>query len=163
MYSNYVARAGGAAQAVSDLKRCYRLKYTPPDPPLPNSAVNLYLARVDSFISPPHITTSEIADVLATCKPGKSCGNDGISYEFLNLVAHTGLAHHLAELFNAILFQVKEIPSSWLSSHLTFIPKIPVPSLPSHLRPYCSLFHPSQTLYQNTSYPSSLVFPSNLS
>ena len=52
MHSNYVARAGGAVQAVADLKRFYRLKYTPPDPPLPDSAVNLYLARVGSFVSP---------------------------------------------------------------------------------------------------------------
>ena len=145
-HSNYVARAGGASQAVLDLKRYYRLKYTPPDPPLPDSAVNLYLSRVGSFVSPPHITVDEISTVLATCKPGKSCGNDGISYEFLNLVAHTGLAHHLAELFNAILFQVKEIPSSWLSSHVTFIPKIPTPSLPSHLRPIVLSSTPSKLL-----------------
>ena len=71
-HSNYVARAGGAAQAVQDLKHFYRIKYTPPDVSMPDSAISLFLSRVGSFSSPPpHITETEIKDVLATCKPGK--------------------------------------------------------------------------------------------
>ena len=143
-HSNYVARAGGADQAVRDLKHFYRLKYTPSELILPDSALNLYLSRVDGFSTPNLITHSEIVDVLATCKPGKSCGDDGISYEFLNLVSHTDLVHHLSSLFNAILFQVTDLPSSWLSSRLTFIPKIPAPSLPSHLRPIVLSSTPSK-------------------
>ena len=143
-HSNYVARAGGAAQAVQQLKHFYRLKYTPPDPPVPDSAMRIFLSRVGSFTSPPHITEKEVVDVLATCKSGKSCGDDGISYELLNLIAHTGLCHHLVSLFNAILFQVADIPPSWLSSRLTFIPKIPTPSLPSHLRPIVLSSTPSK-------------------
>ena len=48
---------------------------------------------------------------------------------------HSQLAPHLADLFNSILFQVLDIPDSWLVSMLTFIPKIKSPSRPKDLRP----------------------------
>ena len=108
--------------------------------------MTLLLQRTPSLHPCPHITESEVSDVLATCKAGKSCGDDGISYELLNVIMHSGLRVHLVDLFNAVLFQVHEIPPSWLLSHLTFLPKIAVPSLPKHLRPIvlsstpCKLF-----------------------
>ena len=48
---------------------------------------------------------------------------------------HSQLGPHLVDLFNSILFQVVDLPPSWLISRLTFLPKIPSPSLPKHLRP----------------------------
>ena len=134
MHSNYIARAGGTSQAVQDLKRFYRDKYTPPDPP-PLPALEVFLSRVDGFTSPELITLDEVTSVLATCKAGKSCGEDGISYELLQTLVLTDLGVHLVDLFNSVLFQTSDIPSSWLVSRLTFIPKIPCPSLPKHLRP----------------------------
>ena len=136
MHSNYVVRAGGTTKAAQDLKNYFRITYTPPDP-LPNevSAVDLYTSRVHSFEKPSYITPSELTSTLALCKAGKSCGEDGISYELLSLISQTDLGPHLCDLFNSILFQTTAIPQQWLVSRLTFIPKIPTPSLPKHLRP----------------------------
>ena len=93
------------------------------------------MQKVDSFPKPPLIAASEILNALGATKAGKSCGEDGISYEFLTVLMHSQLAPHLVDLFNSILFQVTDLPPSWLLSCLTFLPKIPSPSLPKHLRP----------------------------
>ena len=121
--------------------------------------MNLLLRRIPPLNHCPNITESEVSDVLATCKAGKSCGDDGISYELLNVLMHSGLKVHLVDLFNAILFQIHEIPPSWLLSHLTFLPKIDVPSLPKHLRPIvlsstpCKLFTKILLMRLRSSFP----------
>ena len=143
MHSNYIARAGGTSQAVQELKRFYKLKYTPETPPLV-PAIDVFLARVPRFEKPALITLEEVNSVLSTCKAGKSCGEDGISYEFLQTLALTDLGVHLVDLFNSILFQTAEIPSTWLVSRLTFIPKVSCPSLPKHLRPIVLSSTPSK-------------------
>ena len=136
MHNYYVVRAGGVTKATHDLKRYFRLKYTPPDPEsnfVP--PVDLFLSRVGPFAKPSLITLQEVQSALATCKSGKSCGEDGVSYEFLSVLAHTGLGPHLVDFFNSVLFQTSPIPGQWLVSRLTFLPKISTPSIPSHLRP----------------------------
>ena len=97
--------------------------------------MSLFLARVGPFPDMPHITATEISNALTSTKPGKSCGEDGISYELLTHIMHTDLSIHLVDLFNSVLFQVTDIPPSWLTSRLTFIPKIKTPSVPKDLRP----------------------------
>ena len=135
-HNNYIARAGGTEKATQDLKLFYRLKYTPPDPPMQTDfSLSLYHSRVGLFPKPALISEHEIIEALATTKSGKSSGQDGISYEFLTSLMHSQLAPHLADLFNSILFQVTDIPDSWLISKLTFIPKIKTPSRPKDLRP----------------------------
>ena len=165
MHSNYVARAGGSAQAISDLKHFYHLKYTPPDFSVPDCPLHLYFSRAGPLQPSPHITLQEVTDVLATvtCKAGKSCGDDGISYEFLNLLVNTSLSHHLVELFNAILFQVSEVPPTWLTSHLTFIPKITTPSRPKDLRPIVLSSTPSKVFTKILLTRLRPTFPPDLS
>ena len=80
-------------------------------------------------------SAEEIGEVLATCKPGKSCGPDGVSYELLQLVMQTECRVHVVELFNSVLFQTSPIPDNWLHSRLTLLPKVPNPSSPGDLRP----------------------------
>ena len=41
----------------------------------------------------------------------------------------------LLVFLNSVLFQTSAIPYQWLISRLTFLPKIPTPPRPSHLRP----------------------------
>ena len=75
----------GPEEATQDLKHFYQLKYTPPDPPpYPEFALDLFLNKIGSFDHCEKITPKEVLDVLATTKAGKSCGEDGVSYELLN-------------------------------------------------------------------------------
>ena len=99
------------------------------------SPIDVFLSRVPAFDKPALISQAEVSSALALCKTGKSCGEDGISYELLTLISKSDLAQHLVDLFNSVLFDTTVIPQQWLVSRLTFIPKIPSPSLPSHLRP----------------------------
>ena len=136
IHNNYVARAGGVTKATQDLRQFYKIKYTPTDPPpYPDFAVSLFLNKIGPLSHCDHITHREVVEALATVKPGKSCGEDGISYELLTILMHTDLAVHLLDLFNSILFHVTELPPSWLLSRLTFLPKTQTPSKPKDLRP----------------------------
>ena len=148
MHNNSVVRAGGTSKATQDLNNYFRVKYTSPD--LGSNAISpldLFLARVDSFPKPSFITLEEVLFTLATCKTGKSCGEDGVSYELLSLVAHTDLGPHLVGLFNSVLFQTSAIPYQWLISRLTFLPKIPTPPPPFPPPPNCSFLYPWQPVY----------------
>ena len=134
-HTNYIVRAGGKQRAVADLRRHFSLKYVPPDLPPPDLPHRI-LCAIDQPIPPPsYITVDEIRNVINTCKNGKSSGNDGISYEFLAALLSSDLAPHFADFFNSILFGSTPIPDSWLVSRLTFLPKVPLPSLPKDLRP----------------------------
>ena len=125
---------GGKQRAVAQLRRHFSLKYTPCDPPPPDLPLRI-LAADASVPSPPLISVKEIRDVLDTCKAGKSCGRDGISFEFLVALMCSDLAQHFADFLNSVLFGTAPLPDSWLVSQLTFIPKNPLPSEPKHLRP----------------------------
>ena len=70
------------------------------------------LSRAGSLSAPALITVQEIAEVLNTCKLGKSCGEDGVSYELLTVLVNSDLSQHLADLFNSILFGNVPIPDS---------------------------------------------------
>ena len=80
-------------------------------------------------------TPEEIDGVLATCRKGKSCGSDGISYEFLQIAMQTELRGHVTDYFNCILLGSIQTPQEWLISRLTFIPKVVAPLSPKDLRP----------------------------
>ena len=134
-HTNYIVRAGGVSKAVSELKTHFQLKYTPPDPEIDELPLHLFHSRVGAFHKPVLISVSEVLEVLSTCKTGSSAGDDGITYDMLFVIMQSDLAHHLVELFNAVLFQVSPPPQEWLVSKITFIPKIKSPFLPKHLRP----------------------------
>ena len=65
----------------------------------------LFSSSNDTLQKTPLITAEEVCRVLATCKPGKSCGQDGVSYELLQLVMQTECSVHLVDMFNSVLFQ----------------------------------------------------------
>ena len=156
-HSNYIVRAGGKHRATAELRRYFSLKYTPtdlPPPDLPHKILSCGIPLPQSSL----ITTKEIADVINTCKLGKSCGNDGISFEFLTALADSDLAQHFADFLNSILFGTSPLPDSWLLSHLTFIPKIDLPSQPKHLRPIVLSSTPGK-VFQNSSFSSSTSLP----
>ena len=133
-HCNYLTRAGGRTQALCALKNFYRLKYTLPDPRPKNMAIEEWRWQVGPTLAPRH---EEIDGVLATCKRGKSCGSDGISYEFLQIAMQSDLRDHLVDYFNVhppwVKHQVPHVSGS--ISRLTFIPKIVAPLSPKDLRP----------------------------
>ena len=134
-HCNYLTRAGGRTKAVCDLKHFFRLKYTPPDPRPKNMAIEEWKEFVGPIIAPRLCTPEEIDGVLATCKKGKSCGSDGISYEFLQIAMQTELRDHITDYFNCVLLGDTQVPHEWLASRLTFIPKVVAPLSPKDLRP----------------------------
>ncbi|OLP89895.1 hypothetical protein AK812_SmicGene28607 [Symbiodinium microadriaticum] len=84
-HQNYLVSAGGKDQAISDLKKHFRLKWCEPNVSTV-SALDILHSPPRSLPSPRLITEEEVCEVLATCKSGKSCGDDGISYEFLQKI-----------------------------------------------------------------------------
>ena len=131
------------------LKSTFRLKWCEPN--LSSvSALDVLHSLPRPLPRPRLITEEEVCEVLATCKAGKSCGDNGISYEFLQLFMQTECRVHFVEWFNSVLFQTSPIPPTWLSSKLTLLPKVPQPSCPSDLRPIVlssTRFYPRETLY----------------
>ena len=134
-HCNYLTRAGGRTRALCELRSFYRLKYTPPDPRPKNMAIEEWRWQVGPTLAPRLITHEEIDGVLATCKRGKSCGSDGVSYEFLQIAMQTDLRDHLVDYFNGVLLGLHQVPQEWLISRLTFIPKTVAPLSPKDLRP----------------------------
>ena len=134
-HNNYLVRAGGKTKAIHDLKAHFKTKWTEPDVITVSPLALLFSGSNDTLQKPPMITAEEVCTVLATCRPGKSCGQDGVSYELLQLVMQTECSVHLVDMFNSVLFQTSPIPPEWLSSKLTLLPKVPCPSSPSELRP----------------------------
>ena len=98
-------------------------------------AIEEWRMHVGPTLAPRLFTPEEINGVLATCKNGKSCGSDGISYEFLQILMQTDLREHLVDYFNCILSGSTQVPKEWLISRMTFIPKVVSPISPKDLRP----------------------------
>ncbi|CAE7937703.1 unnamed protein product [Symbiodinium sp. KB8] len=157
-HQNYLVSAGGKDQAISDLKKHFRLKWC--EPSVSNvSALDILHSLPRSLPTPQLITEEEVCEVLATCKSGKSCGDDGISYEFLQFFMQTECRVHFVEWFNSILFQTSPIPPSWLSSKLTLLPKVPQPSCPSDLRPIVLSSTPGKLFTKILLYRLRNIFP----
>ena len=135
----------GGKRAVAQLRRHFSLKYTPCDPAPPDLPLRI-LAADATVPSPPLISVKEIRDVLDTCKAGKSCGRDGISFEFLVALMCSDLAQHFADFLNSVFFGTAPLPDSWLVSQLTFIPKNALPSEPKHLVPLFLAPHQGSSL-----------------
>ena len=133
-HQNYLICAGGKHKAISDLKKHFRLKWTEPQL-MPCSALDVLHSIPAPLPKPSLISEEEVCEVLGTCKAGKSAGEDGISYELLQLLMQTECRVHLVDLFNSVLFGTSPLPPSWLSSKLTLLPKVPQPSCPADLRP----------------------------
>ena len=157
-HQNYLVSAGGKDQAISDLKKHFRLKWCEPNVSTV-SALDILHSLPRSLPSPRLITEEEVCEVLATCKSGKSCGDDGISYEFLQFLMQTECRVHFVEWFNSILFQTSPIPPSWLSSKLTLLPKVPQPSSPSDLRPIVLSSTPGKLFTKILLYRLRNIFP----
>ena len=159
-HCNYLTRAGGRTKAVCDLKRFYKLKYTPPDPRPKWLAIEEWRHFVGPLLAPRLFTAEEINGVLATCKRGKSCGSDGVSYEFLQVLMQTDLRDYLVDYFNCVLLGSTQVPHEWLTSRLTFIPKVVSPLSPKDLRPIVLSSTPGKVFTKLLLYRLRSHFPS---
>ena len=74
---------------------------------------------------PSQLTSCDCLDF----KQGKSSGDDGVSYEFLHLLAQTPLVRPFVELLNRVLHGL-DPAQAWLEGKLTFLPKIKNPKGP---------------------------------
>ena len=132
---SYCMRAGGTAQALSDLRAFYRRKFTATSPVPKGLALAIFRSRAGPVMNPDPFTLNEVQEVAFMCKHNKSTGADGISYEAIQLLLQSSLAAHLIEFFNAVLLGLQKVPDEWLSNHVTFLPKVSDPRCPSDLRP----------------------------
>ena len=128
-------RAGGTTKALTDLRLFYKKKFTPVDQHPKGTAMAIFRSRTGPIMNPAPFTLQEIQEVAFMCKHNKSTGEDGISYEAIQLLLQTTLARNLVELFNSVLMGLTPPPSEWLSNHVTFLPKTADPKSPSDLRP----------------------------
>ena len=132
---SYCMRAGGITKALTDLRLFYKKKFTPADQRPKGTAMAIFRSRTGPIMNPAPFTLQEIQEVAFMCKHNKSTGEDGISYEAIQLLLQTTLARNLVELFNSILMGLTPPPPEWLSNHVTFLPKTADPKSPSDLRP----------------------------
>ena len=110
-HNNYLIRAGGKAKAIGDRKKHFRVKWSEPELQLVSPLQVRHSNSCMQLQPPSLITEEEICEVLAACKPGKSCGPDGVSYELLQLVMQTECRVHVVELLNSVLFQPRPSPT----------------------------------------------------
>ena len=134
-HGSYCMRAGGGAKAISDLRIFYKNKYTPAHPVPRGLSMAIFRHRTGPVFNPEAFTLQEIQAVAFLCRHNKSTGADGVSYEAIQLLLQTGLSTNLLEMFNTVLWGLRQVPPSWLSSHVTFLPKTSAPSSPGELRP----------------------------
>ena len=132
---SYRMRAGGSTKALTDLRLFYKKKFTQADPCPKGTAMAIFRSRAGPIMNPAPFTLHEIQEVAFMCKHNKSTGEDGISYEAIQLLLQTTLARNFLELFNSVLMGLAPPPSEWLSNHVTFLPKTADPTCPSDLRP----------------------------
>ena len=92
-------------------KMHFRVKWSEPELQLVSPLQVRHSNSCMQLQPPSLITEEEICEVLATCKPGKSCGPDGVSYELLQLVMQTECRAHVVELLNSVLFQPRPSPT----------------------------------------------------
>ena len=132
---SYCIRAGGRSKAIADLRSFYRRKYTPQDPMPPGLPRAIFHARAGPVLNPTPLSLQEVRDVAFMCKHNKSTGNDGISYEALQMLLQSELAEHVLDMYNGVLQGLLPIPREWLHSHVCFLPKTTTPHSPADLRP----------------------------
>ena len=132
---SYCMRAGGAAQALADLRTFYRRKFTASNSAPRGLAMAIFRSRTGPITNPDPFTIQEVQEVAFMCKHNKSTGADGVSYEAIQLLLQSSLAEHFIDFFNAILWGLQKFPDEWLSNHVTFLPKTADPKCPSDLRP----------------------------
>ena len=132
---SYCMRAGGRCQATAQLRLFYQRKFTPLEPQPPGLPWAIFHTRSGPILNPQQFSLQEVLEVAFMCKHNKSTGDDGISYEALQMLLQSELAPHLIDLFNGVLLGLAPVPKSWLSNHVCFLPKVPDPSCPSDLRP----------------------------
>ncbi|OLP76043.1 Retrovirus-related Pol polyprotein from type-2 retrotransposable element R2DM, partial [Symbiodinium microadriaticum] len=132
---SYCIRAGGRTKAIADLRAFYHRKYTPQELPLPGLPRAIFHARAGPILNPIPFSIDEIRDVAFMCKHNKSTGDDGISYEALQMLLQSELADHVLDMYNGVLLGLLPIPKGWLHSHVCFLPKTTTPQAPADLRP----------------------------
>ena len=134
-HASFVIRMGGIDSALKAMKSFYHAKYTPRELTPPSLPMAMYLSAVPHVPAPQPIQEEEILHVLSTCKRGKSAGQDGITYEFIETLMQSNLSGAFVAWFNSILAGSSDIPEPWRISQATFLPKRQEPSCPSDLRP----------------------------
>ena len=110
------------------LRTCYQAKYCSEyDRPasLSEAILNSRAQHATSIVP---FEVREIRDVVEGCLSKKSTGPDGISYEAIRALMVSEVADEISDLFN-------NSQISWLRNVVVFLPKVPAPSLPKHLRP----------------------------
>ena len=70
------------------------------------------------------ISLNELQDVLASFKKGKSAAEDGVCYEFIQLLSETSFGQAFVDLLNSILHGACEIPPTWYQGRLTSLPNV---------------------------------------
>ena len=144
---------------MSALKAHFYAKYTPVDLHPPDLAVNMLRSKYRVIPQPNPFTRDEIASVLETFKNGKSTGTDGVSYELLKVAMQTDLGASFVSELNRYLEGKVPFPADWLSAHMTLLPKVRAPSVPSQLRPIvlspasCKLFTKALLLRLRPQFP----------
>ena len=129
----YAMRAGGVAKAVSELRSYYKAKYTCGDvSPLALRQVRMHANTAVSFTP---ICEQELDQALTEAKHGKSAGETGITYEFMQAVCRSGLKVNVLDMMNGVLDESIAVPREWLHHRITFLPKVPRPCMPRNLRP----------------------------
>ena len=132
---SYCIRAGGRTKAIADLRAFYHRKYTPQELSPPGLPRAIFHARAGPILNPIPFSIDEIRDVAFMCKHNKSTGDDGISYEALQMLLQSELADHVLDMYNGVLLGLLPIPRGWLHSHVCFLPKTATPQAPADLRP----------------------------
>ena len=131
----YSQKAGGPTEAVKDLQVFYRHKYTSEygrPARLAQAMLQVHAQTTDQVVP---FEVSELKDLADTCPCRKSAGHDGVTYEAIRAMFSSGLADELCDYFNEVLLGTRPFPDSWLCNIVVFLPKIPKPHLPKHLRP----------------------------
>ena len=132
-HTSYAVRAGGIEKATLDLQHYYRAKYTSDDQSTTALRQVQLHANTATHFNP--ITEEELDRALAEAKRGRSAGETGITYEFLQIIACTGLKVHMLDMLNGIMDGSIAVPVQWLLHRITFLPKTPQPCMPKDLRP----------------------------
>ena len=134
-HNSYAHRAGGPSQAVRALQVFYKHKYTSEYHRPAQLARAILQAHSQATTQVVPFEVKELRELAATCPSRKSAGHDGITYEAIRALLDSGLADELCDFFNEVLLGTRSLPDSWLCNIVVFLPKIPKPYMPKHLRP----------------------------
>ena len=134
VHSSYMLCAGGEQQAVADLKPSYASKYAEDQEGDNQLSMRMVAQHVGDVQAVP-FSPDEAKLCLSAFKQGKSAGEDGIPYEFLQVVAQTSLLQSMVDGLNRVLQGIQPIPRPWMEGRLTFLPKVTKPKCPKVLAP----------------------------